>query len=145
MASSANGLAGYRFYDSAMAMTPLELQELYSFTTWGRSRSVDAIARMLAHTDLCFSVRFENSLVAFCRILTDFTFRGSLWDVMVHPDHQGKGLGTELIRYALDHPAVAPVPLIVTYTTELQDFLAPMGFRPQEGLMMLLRRPLEYS
>ncbi len=138
-------LWGYRFYDSSLAVAPRELQELYGFTSWGKSRSVEAIARMLSHTDLCCSVRYGGALVAFCRVLTDFTFRASLWDIMVHPDHQGKGLGTELIDYALTHPAVAEVPLIITYTSVLQDFLVPMGFRSVQGQMMLLRRPLEYT
>lgn len=133
------------FYDSPKAVKPQELQDLYRFTKWGRSRSVEAIARMLEHTDLCFSARCDGHLVAFCRILTDFTFRASLWDIMVHPDHQGRGLGTELLRYALSHPAVAPLPMVVTYTSELAAFLGRLGFENRTGQMMLLRCPIEYS
>jgi GNAT superfamily N-acetyltransferase len=83
--------------------------------------------------------------VAFCRILTDFVYRASLWDIMVHPDHQGKKVGTSLLDYALGHPAVKHIPLIITYTSELASFLTPHGFAPKEGALMLLRRPIEYS
>ena len=100
---------------------------------------------MLEGTSMCFSVRHEGHMVAFCRILTDFVFRGSLWDIMVHPDHQGKGVGTALIGYALNHPAIKKIPLIITYTSELASFLTPHGFEPREGVLMLLRRPIEYS
>lgn len=136
---------GYTFYDSKHAVSPEELSELYRFTLWGRSRSLDDIARMLAGTSMCFSVRYKNSLVAFCRIITDFVFRGSLWDIMVHPDHQGKRIGSALMDYALGHPAIKEIPIIITYTSELAPFLARKGFTPRDGALMLLRRPIEYS
>lgn len=136
---------GYFFYDSKLAVSPEELQDLYRFTRWGRSRSLEQIARMLEGTSMCFSVRYEGKLVAFCRIMTDFVFRGSLWDILVHPDHQGKGLGSNLLTYALEHPAIAPVPLLVTYTSELTDFMGRLGFETRDGLMILQRRPIEYT
>ncbi|NLM71031.1 MAG: GNAT family N-acetyltransferase [Synergistaceae bacterium] len=136
---------GYLFYDSKHAITAQELANLYRFTRWGRSRSVEDIERMLAGTSMCFSVRHEGRLAAFCRILTDFVYRASLWDIMVHPDHQGRRVGTALIDYSLDHPAIREIPLIITYTTELAPFLTPHGFTQREDALMLLRRPIEYS
>lgn len=135
----------YLFYDSKRALAAAELVDLYRFTHWGRSRTVEQIDRMLQGSSLCFSARHDERLVAFCRILTDFVFRASLWDILVHPDHQGRGLGTALLRYALDHPAVKPIPLIVTYTSDLVPFLRRLGFASDEGNMQLLRVPIEYS
>ncbi|MBN1332396.1 MAG: GNAT family N-acetyltransferase [Synergistales bacterium] len=135
----------YRFYDSKKAVTPYQLQGLYRFTSWGKGRSLEQIARMLDQTSLCFSVYHEGVLVAFCRMLTDFVFRASLWDIMVHPDHQGKGLGSALMEYALEHPTVKDIPLIITYTSELGGFLSQHGFTHEDGTMMLLRCPIEYS
>lgn len=145
MTHKAYPLEGYYFYDNLLAIRPEELQELYSFSHWARSRSVEDIAKMLQHTDLCFSVRWQQQLVAFCRVLTDFTFRASVWDFIVHPDHQGRGLGTKLLNYALDHPVLCSIPVVMIYTTELQMFFAQAGFKSYEGEMLLLRRPLEYS
>lgn len=136
---------GYLFYDSARAITPEELQELYRFAYWGKSRTIDQIARMLVNSSMCFSVRHEGKVVAFCRVLTDFVFRASLWDFLVHPDHQGKGIGSALIDYALNHPAIKDIPLIITYTRDLAPFLERHGFEGDEGALILLRRPLEYS
>ena len=64
---------------------------------------------------------------------------------MVHPDHQGKGLGSALLDYALNHPAIRNIPLIITYTSELSPFLSRLGFLDEDGAMMLLRKPIEYS
>ena len=143
--SSALNAPEYVFYDSKMAVLPAELQDLYRFTHWGRSRTLDQIARMLAGTNLCFSVRCEGKLVAFCRILTDFVFRGSIWDILVHPDHQGKGVGSRMMTYALTHPAVKDIPIITSYSSDLVPFLRRQGFEDREGLMILQRVPIEYS
>lgn len=144
-AETAMKRGGYYFYDSKLAVTPEDLQDLYRFTRWGRSRSIEQIQKMLDGTSMCFSVRYDDKLVAFCRILTDFVFRGSLWDILVHPDHQGKGLGSQLISYVVNHPAIRPIPLIVTYTSELTEFMGKLGFEPRHGLLILQRKPIEYS
>ena len=135
----------YYYYDSKLAVVPLELLDLYRFTRWGRSRSLEQIDKMLAGTSMCFSVRYNDKLVAFCRIMTDFVFRGSLWDILVHPDHQGKGIGSNLLKYALNHPSIKNVPVMVTYTSELTDFMGRLGFESRDGLLILQRRPMEYS
>ena len=138
-------VAEYKFYDSKRAVSPQQLQHLYSFTRWGRGRSLNQIEKMLDASSLCFSVYSEDKMVAFCRILTDFIFRASLWDIMVHPDHQGKGLGSALLDYAIFHPAVKDIPLILTYSSELGPFLTQRGFKEEAGTMMLLRCPIEHS
>ena len=138
-------VAGYSFYDSKQAVTPEDLQDLYQFTRWGRSRQLEQIAKMLEGTSMCFSVRDQGHLVAFCRVLTDYVFRASLWDILVHPDYQGKGLGSRLLTYALDHPALRNIPIVVTYTSELTGFMGKLGFEPREGLLILQKRPIEYS
>ena len=100
---------------------------------------------MLDGTDMCFSARYDDRLVGFCRIVTDFVYRASLWDVIVHPEHQGKGVGSALVDYALTHPAIRKIPLIMTYTTEWGAFMVSRGFEAREGSMVMLRCPIEYS
>jgi GNAT superfamily N-acetyltransferase len=135
----------YLFYDSKRAITAVELQGLYRYTTWGRSRSVEGLDAMLGSGGMCFSARSRGKLVGFCRIVTDFIYRASLWDVVVHPEHQGRGLGSALVDYALTHPAIKNIPLITTYTDEWIPFMTSRGFEAREGAMVMLRRPIEYS
>lgn len=135
----------YLFYDSRYAVTAEELQDLFRFTQWGKSRSLEQIERMLQGTSMCFSIRYRGKLVAFCRLMTDFVFRGALWDILVHPDHQGKGVGSALLDYVLNHPAIKDIPLISTYSSGLVPFLNRLGFEHREGAMILLRCPIEYS
>jgi hypothetical protein len=35
--------------------------------------------------------------------------------------------------------------VIVTYTSELIDFMCKLGFESRDGLLILQRRPIEYS
>ena len=53
----------YVFYDSKYAVTAPELQDLYRYTGWGRSRSVEGIQAMLDGTSICFSARHQDKLV----------------------------------------------------------------------------------
>ncbi len=135
----------YVFYDSLRAVSPEELRDLFRYTRWGKSRSLEQIERMLAGTSLCFSARSGGKLVAFSRVLTDFVFRASLWDILVHPEHQGQGIGSKLLEYALSHPAIRGIPVVVTFASEMVPFLTKLGFREAEGLLLLQRRPIEYS
>jgi GNAT superfamily N-acetyltransferase len=135
----------YIFYDSGRAVRAIELQELFRFTHWGRSRSLEQIERMLQGTSLCFSIRCDGKLVAFCRMLTDFVFRASIWDILVHPDHQGRGVGSRLMEYALRHPSVRDIPVITSFSSDLVTFLRRSGFEHRDGLMVLQRGPIEYS
>ncbi|MDR1048636.1 MAG: GNAT family N-acetyltransferase [Synergistaceae bacterium] len=136
----------YVFYDSRLAVTAEELQDLYRYTRWGRSRSVEGIGAMLAGAGgMIFSARLDFKLAGFCRVVTDFVYRASLWDVIVHPEHQGKGLGSALVDYALTHPAIVNIPLIMTFTSEWIPFMASRGFETDPRAMVMLRRPIEYS
>ena len=101
---------GYSFYDSKQAVSPEELANLYRFTRWARSRSLEDIGRMLAGTSMCFSVRHQDQLVAFCRIITDFVYRASLWDIMVHPEHQGKNQGDSSRHHLYERTRTLPRP-----------------------------------
>jgi ribosomal protein S18 acetylase RimI-like enzyme len=138
-------LSEYTFYDNRLAVSPWEVMALYRFVWWGKSRTDEGIARMLQESSMCFSVRYKSELVGFCRLLTDFVYRASLWDIIIHPDHQGQGLGTALMNYVLEHPAVKDIPLIITYVSDLYPFLEKWGFKQLPGAVLLLRSPIEYS
>ena len=123
----------YVFYDSKYAVTAPELQDLYRYTGWGRSRSVEGIQAMLDGTSICFSARHQDKLVGFCRMITDFVYRASLWDVIVHPAHQGQGLGSSLVDYALNHPAIRGIPMILPTPASGSPSWNPADSSPARG------------
>ena len=42
----------YMFYDSKLALSASDLQDLYRFTRWGKSRSIEQIEKMLEGTSI---------------------------------------------------------------------------------------------
>jgi len=43
----------------------------------------------------------QRQLIGFARATSDHAFNATIWDVVVHPDFQGKGLGKALMKYML--------------------------------------------
>lgn len=46
----------YYYYHSKLAVVPVELQDLYRFTRWGRSRSLEQIDKMQQSAQVCVSL-----------------------------------------------------------------------------------------
>ena len=51
---------------------------------------------MLLHTDLAISAWDHSRLIGFGRVLTDYVFRASIWDVLIDRDYQGQDFGPSL-------------------------------------------------
>src|SRR3972149_5512408 len=76
-----------------------ELLVLYRNEWWTRERQEGDVRPMLGHTDigvgLCEGGRAgaPGRLVAFARVVTDYVYKATLYDVIVAPDYRGRGLG----------------------------------------------------
>jgi GNAT superfamily N-acetyltransferase len=105
-----------------------QLQRLYEQAPWAHGRSKDGIAAMLTHTDYYFSGWDGPRLVAFARVLTDRVYRATLWDVVVDPDYQGRGVGDGLLATVLNHPVLSRVEKFWLNTRDKQTFYERFGF-----------------
>jgi ribosomal protein S18 acetylase RimI-like enzyme len=91
------------FVDST-DINPQQLLSLYDQTDWARDRSLDDTTRMLAHTDVAISAWDGSTLVGFGRVLTDYVFRASIWDVIVDRAYQDRDIGKGIVHRILTHP-----------------------------------------
>ena len=113
-----------------------QLQDLYTHAPWAKGRSLDGIRRMLKNTDYVFSAWDGTRLVGFARVLTDRIYRATLWDVIVHPDFQGKGVGELLLKSILAHPVLSGVQKFWLNTRDKQSFYERFGFvRSDQGMV----------
>jgi len=112
-----------------------QLQSLYRYAPWADGRSTAEIEVMLKNTDYVFSAYDDRRLIGFARILTDRVFRGTIWDVVVHPDYQGKGVGEALMNAILSHPVLSNVQKFWLNTRDKQPFYERFGFvRSEQGM-----------
>ncbi|NJL02113.1 MAG: GNAT family N-acetyltransferase [Spirulinaceae cyanobacterium SM2_1_0] len=93
-----------------------DLYQLYRGEWWCRDRQRADLEAMLAHSDVTLGFCTESGrLVAFTRLLSDQIYQAILFDVIVHPQHRGQGLGRALIEAALQHPAVVNVETVTLF------------------------------
>lgn len=123
---------------------PEQLLDLYRFADWSKGRTLEETKQVLAQSSLVFSLWEGPRLVAFARALTDFIFRAAIYDVIVHPDVQRKGVGRALIYKILTHPSLEKVPVFHLLTSDKRPFYEKLGFVTAEergySAMIFVRR-----
>ena len=112
------------------------LLPLLNQAPWAKERTVEHVRDMLRHTDFAMTVWDGNVLVGFGRVLTDYVYRASIWDVVVDKRYQGRRIGTELVERILRHPQLARVELF-WLCTRRPGFYERLGFdsKRQTGMV----------
>lgn len=105
---------------------------------WGAARS-DAGHYGAFSRSLCAGAYLDEKQVAFARAVTDYTYFGYLCDVIVWPEHRGKGLGQRLVRAFLDHPDLGSILHWSLSTSDAHGVYEKLGFvRSTDGQYMRL-------
>ena len=96
----------------------------------------------LARSCTWFAARDPGgALVGVARVLDDGALHASLWDVIVRPDRRRGGIGTALVRAALDRCADRRLVALVS-TPGAVPFFAAMGFLAEShGHIAMYQRP----
>ncbi|HEY0457191.1 MAG TPA: GNAT family N-acetyltransferase [Verrucomicrobiae bacterium] len=95
-------------------------------TYWAAKRSREIIEQSMGHS-LNFGVLHEGTLVGFARVVSDFTTVSYLCDVIVAPEHRGRGLGKWMLQTILDHPRLLTTRMDL-FTRDAQEFYRGFGF-----------------
>ncbi|NEP15341.1 MAG: GNAT family N-acetyltransferase [Leptolyngbya sp. SIO4C1] len=78
-----------------------ELEELCDAVGWSR-RPIRKVKKAIQHSFLVVTMWEQRGsrrrLVGFSRATSDHAFNATIWDVVVHPDFQGQGLGKALMK-----------------------------------------------
>ena len=118
---------------------PSQLLELFHQAPWAKDRSLGDAKEMLRHTDLTLSAWDGNRLIGFGRVLTDFIYRATIWDVIVDRAYQGQGVGTEIVQRILNHPRLERVEHF-WLCTRRPGFYEKLGFSSKEQTGMVWSR-----
>lgn len=117
-----------------------QLLGLYDVTYWAKGRTADRVARALSHSRPVITAWDGARLVGFTRVISDLTYRATIWDVIVADTHRKRGIGRELMRRVLDHPDLETVTMFVLLTQDQHRFYEHLGFRTERDKSMMLRR-----
>lgn len=119
-----------------------DLMELYKNEFWCDKRTREDVVKMLAATDVIIGFVDEGDrLIAFTRVITDFVYIGTVFDVIVHPTHRKMGLGVKLMDAVVNHPKLQAVERLGLYCLpKMIPFYERWGFSDDVGGVKFLRR-----
>jgi GNAT superfamily N-acetyltransferase len=117
-----------------------QLLALYHITWWAKERTLEQVLRALEHSRPVFTAWDGPKLVGFTRVISDLTYRATIWDVIVADSHQKRGIGREMMRRVLDHPDLKTVTMFVLLTKDQHRFYEHLGFTTDRESSMMLRR-----
>lgn len=78
---------------------PKEYWDLFQTTGWNLEYnfSMNDLAEAIQNSWYAISIYYSNVLIGFGRIIADGVHHALIVDLIIHPDYQGKGLGSELL------------------------------------------------
>ncbi len=138
-----------RFSEDKLLIDLKQLQQLFNDAAfWAQNRSLDDLAIAIANSDPVITIWEQENLIGFARATSDCVYRASIWDVIVHPQYQGYGLGRKLIQNLLKHPRLKNVERVYLMTTYQQGFYARLGFEysnPSTSMVIYNRQKIVYN
>ncbi len=116
-----------------------QLQSLFQAGAfWARDRQIEDWAIAIANSNPIITVWDAQRLIGFARATSDGIYRAGIWDVVIHPDYQGCGLGRKLVETLVSHPLMNRVERIYLTTTRQQRFYERIGFEENSSTTMVL-------
>ncbi len=109
-----------------------ELEELCDAVGWSR-RPLRKVKKAIDHS-FCVISMYEQKeqfkhLIGFARATSDHAFNATIWDVVVHPEYQGRGLGKTLMDRMISELRAADISNITLFADpQVVDFYRRLGF-----------------
>ena len=119
---------------------PSYLLPLFEQSSWAQGRSLRDAMEMVKRTNLFITAWDGDNLVGCGRVLTDYVYRASIWDVIIDGHYQGQDIGTEIINRILSHGTLERVELFWLCTRDKQAFYETLGFNAKEQTGMVWDR-----
>lgn len=127
------------FFSTTEQIDLYELEELCDSVGWAR-RPLRKVKKALEHSYLVASVwemkGTKPYLVGFARATSDQSFNATIWDVVIHPRFQGKGLGKAFMRYMINKLRKDDISNVTLFADpQVVEFYRSLGFVPDpEGI-----------
>lgn len=128
-----------QFCDRKSQIDLNQLQALFKLGAfWAHERSIEDLSVAITNSEPVISVWDGERLIGFSRATSDGIYRATIWDVVIHPDYRGAGLGRKLVETVLSHPRMNRVERVYLMTTHQQRFYERIGFECNSSTTMVL-------
>jgi ribosomal protein S18 acetylase RimI-like enzyme len=134
-----------RFSDNKSELDVDPLINLYQYAWWAKGRRADDVVDMVNHCGLVMMLWAGRRLIGFTRVITDFVYRATIYDVIIHPDFHDQGLGRQIMLNVLHHPTLRRVEKFWLNTSDKQEFYRKLGFVEDATTGMILNKEREVS
>ncbi|MBD1836417.1 MULTISPECIES: GNAT family N-acetyltransferase [Cyanophyceae] len=135
-----------QFCDNKSKIDFKQLLELFQIAAfWAQSRKIEDLEVAIANSEPAISVWDGDRLIGFARATSDGVYRATIWDVIIHPDYQGAGLGRKLVETLISHPRLSRVERVYLLTTYQQGFYSRIGFEysnPSTTMVLYNNQPV---
>jgi len=120
------------FFSTDPNLDLYELEELCSSVGWSR-RPLRKVRKALQNSFLVVSMWEQRGkrrrLIGFSRATSDHAFNATIWDVVVRPSAQGKGLGKALMNHTIKKLRQEDISNITLFAdAHVVDFYRGLGF-----------------
>ena len=129
-------------YEADATLNPDEVNAAYAWVEWPQRDAWRIEAASRSSTWFAARSTADGELLGIARLLDDGGLHAALWDVIVRPDRQGRGIGSQLVRLALERCADRRLVVLVS-TPAASGFFAGLGFTTESHghVAMYLRPP----
>ena len=109
-----------------------ELEELCDAVGWAR-RPLRKVKRALTYSFMVVSAwevkGQRRRLIGFARATSDHAFNATIWDVVIHPRFQSKGLGKGMMKYMIRQLSSEDISNITLFADpQVVEFYRRLGF-----------------
>lgn len=116
-----------------------QLKELFNIAAfWAKGRSIEDLGIAIANSKPVITIWDRERIIGFARATSDGIYRATIWDVVIHPEYRGTGLGSKLVETVLSHPHVRRVERVYLMTTHQKEFYEKIGFQTNATTTMVL-------
>lgn len=109
-----------------------ELEELCDSVGWAR-RPLRKVRKALENSYLVASAwelrGAKTTMIGFARATSDHAFNATIWDVVIHPSFQNKGLGKTFMKYMIKKLRSDDISNVTLFADpQVVDFYRRLGF-----------------
>jgi GNAT superfamily N-acetyltransferase len=118
----------------------VDVDAVYGFLSeeayWVQGRSRETIERLVRESTRVIAAYDGDTLIGFCRVVSDASSVAWLGDVFVLPGYRGRGIGFELVREAVEFPEHRDLQWYLG-TRDAHGLYAKFGFMPANERTMV--------